>query len=183
MDDIPITHFPRPDCADILLSGKQKADARFPESSPPQSDLQASAPTGPSTSPHLPCVITLSVRRRAPPSTASPSWSPGPGLRSREQPPRGALWYDGMKAVRARRASIYLRLLPQRRRRHRTLGVAGLGEAGRPGSGGPQAVSPRFRAVSLQQRQQPLWDLPVPVTRVLTALSYRTEPAELKCPP
>lgn len=110
---------------------------------------------------------------------------PRPGLRPREQPPRGALWYDGMKAVRARRTSIYLRLLPQRRRRrrHRTLGVAGLGEAERPGSGGPQAVSPRFRPVPLQQRQYPLSDLPVPVPRVLPALSYRTEPAELKCPP
>lgn len=89
-----------------------------------------------------------------------------------------------MRAVRARRTSVYLRLLPQsRRRRHRTLGVAGLGEAGRPGGGGPRAVPPRFRPVSVQQRQRLLSDLPVLVTRVLTALSHRTGPADLKCPP
>ena len=68
-----------------------------------------------------------------------------------------------------------LRLLPQSHcRRHWTLGVAGLGEAGRPGSGGPRAVPPRFRPVSVQQRQRLLSDLPVLVTRVLTALSQVT---------
>ena len=68
-----------------------------------------------------------------------------------------------------------LRLLPQSHcRRHRTLGVAGLGEAGRPGSGGPRAVPPRFRPVSVQQWQRLLLDLPVLVTRVLTALSQVT---------
>ena len=55
---------------------------------PAQSDLPAFAPAGPSACDPLPRAITPSVRNRTPPTAASPSWTPGPGLRAREQAPR-----------------------------------------------------------------------------------------------
>lgn len=79
---------------------------------PPQSDLQASAQAGICVHHPLPGVIKLS---QGPPTTASPSWSLGPGQRAHEQAPcTQGLVSGGVNAVRAHRASVTWRWVPQR---------------------------------------------------------------------
>ena len=57
---------------------------------------------------------------QGPPTTASPSWSPGPGLRAHEQEPRTrgfrVRWGEGSARPKD---DVYLRLVPQRRRLQR----------------------------------------------------------------
>ncbi|XP_032469203.1 formin-like protein 3 [Phocoena sinus] len=71
-----------------LCSLQKQHGPQFSPILPAQSDLPAFAPAGASTCDPLPRAITPSVRNRAPHTATSPSWTPGPGLRAREQEPR-----------------------------------------------------------------------------------------------
>ena len=99
-----------------------KTDPGFPILLP-QSDLQASAPGGPSACHPLPRAITLSDTGPHPRPPHRPR-SRGCGRLSWSLA-LGALVSGGVRAVQARRSSVYLRRVPQRRRRHRTLAGAG----------------------------------------------------------
>lgn len=95
---------------------------QFPRILLPQSDRHISAPAHPSAHHPLPGATIVSVKEKAPPTTASLSWIPESELRAPEQA-FGALASVRMKPMRAGRISVYLRSVLQRRRlrrRHRT---------------------------------------------------------------
>ena len=136
------------------FTSHSKMDPGFPILRP-QYDLQASAPGGPSACHPLPRAITLSDTGPHPRPPHRPR-SRGCGHSSRSTA-LGALVSGGVRAVQARRWSVYLRRVPQRRRhrrrRHLTLAGAGPEAAWELGhcraSTGPSAGHPgRRRRVS-----------------------------------
>ena len=94
------------------------ATAQFPGILLPQSDRHISAPAHASAHHPVPGATVLSVKQKAPPTPASRSWMPRSELWAREQA-LGALASVRMKPRRAGLISVYLRSVPQRRRRHR----------------------------------------------------------------
>lgn len=142
--------------ADKGTSSKNESTAGFHVLRPPGPPPALKTGTGLATQPlclraqyafyqgSLPCTLshapTLPIRNKAPATTASPSWTLGPGLQAREQTPGTQdLGVAEVRADRARRTSVYLRLVPQRGRRHRALWRRGAG------SGGPFAGRPGLR--------------------------------------
>lgn len=162
--------------ADKGTSSKNESTAGFHVLRPPGPPPALKTGTGLATQPlclraqyafyqgSLPCTLshapTLPIRNKAPATTASPSWTPGPGLQAREQTPGTQdLGVAEVRADRARRTSVYLRLVPQRGRRHRALRAErGREQRARRGAGtavsipglvrGTRAASPSLRPAS-----------------------------------
>ena len=85
---------------------------------PPQSDLQASAPGGPSACYPLPCAITLSVRHRAPHTAASPPVSRGRGC-GHVRMSFSVRWVESDAGPKD---SVYLKQVAQGNRRYEAAG-------------------------------------------------------------